>query len=219
MEATIITSVISAALLFALATVWNQNKQLHKNQETLKQELEKSKKVIQFLSDRNNQTAIKPEFLASLGIPVLQEFNYHLANLYKKIFLLDLLEEAPQTVHSIGQYIKLIHNLESSEEKEYLLKNFAITLFSLRYQTISSLINNALIINPEDNSDGQIVINFILTNLALIQSNSTIENITYVLTLFINKRNSFLAKNDVVTERIKEVIKIMENCKSKNSEQ
>lgn len=214
METIGVISFISIVLLLALATVWNRNKQLHKNEVVLKQEIEKSKKIIQFLSDRDNQTAIKPEFLISLGIPALQEFNYHLADLYKKIFLLDLVKETPQTVHSIGRYIELINNLESSKEKEYLLKNFAIILFSLSYQSISALIYNALIINPKDNPDGQTVINLILANLAATTSHSTIENITYVLTLFINKRNSFVAKNDVITKRIKEVIKIMQDCKS-----
>lgn len=213
MEAKIIISFFSVALLLALATVWNRNKQLHKSEETLKQELEKSKKIIQFLSDKNNQRVINPEYLVLLGVPILQEFNYHLTDLYKKIFLLDLLEEAPQTVHSIGKYIAMINNLESSEEKEYLLKNFAITIFNYRYQSISSLIYNSLIINPEDNLDGQTVVNLILTNLASVSSCSTIDNIAYVLTLFISKRNTFAAKDDAITKRMKEVIKIMQDCK------
>lgn len=209
MEAIIVIGFMSVVLLLALV----KNRQLHRNEETLKQELEKSKKIIKFLSNVDSQTAIKPEFLVSLGIPTLQEFNYHLADLYKKKFLLELLAEAPQTVHSIGRYIELLNNLESSEEKEYLLKNFAITLYG--YQSISYLIYNSLKINPEDNSDGQTVINFILTNLVSMSARSTISNIAYSLTLFVGKRRSLTTVDDAITKKLLEVAKIMENCKTK----
>lgn len=208
-----IVGFIGATLSLSLTT-WRKNQKLSKNENVLKHEIENSRRVIRFLGNRASQQAIEPEFLASVGIPVLQEFNHHLADLYKKIFLLEHLAEMPQTVYGIGQYIKILNELADSKEKEYLLNNFSITLYS--YKNVSYLIYNSLIINPEDNSDGQTVINLLLTNLKSIHPCSKINDITYTLTLIVNKRRSMIAKkeDDAITKRMLEVIKIMENCKS-----
>lgn len=205
-------ALIGVILLWTLTTR-NKNKRLTKNERALKHEIEKSRRAIRFLSDRDSHWAIEPEFLVSLGIPVLQEFNDHLAGLYKKIFLLELLTEAPQTVYSIGQYIELLNNLKDSKEKEYLLNNFSITLYG--YKSVSHLIYNSLVINPENNTDGQTVVNFLLTNLGSMHPCSKIKDVAYRLTLMVDKRRSFKTEDKVITKRIQEVIKIMENCKNK----
>jgi hypothetical protein len=200
----------SVATLLLVIIIWNRNRKLLKNETALKHEVEKSRKIIKFLSKQGAQ-AIDPEFLASLGIPVLQQFNNHLADLYKKIFLLELLAEAPQTVHDIGQYIKLLNDLENSKEKEYLLNNFSITLYG--YKSVSYLMYNSLVINPENNYDGQTVINFLLTNLSLIHTCSKIKEIALTLMLLATKRKS-LTNDDVINNRILEVVRILENCKN-----
>lgn len=215
MDKIIIVSCIIGFILVTLSlalTTRNSNKKLRENNKALRHEIEQSRRVFKFFSDKDGQGVIEPEFLVSLGIPILQEFNHHLADLYKRIFILELLAEAPQTVHSIGQYIELLNNLEDSKEKEYLLNNFSITLYG--YKNVSYLIYNSLIINPEDNLDGKTVIHLLLANLESIHPFSKISNITYTLTLIVNKRRSSRKEDDDITKRMLEVIKIMENCKS-----